>query len=190
MHRVDFHAVDARILQELGALGKRVDDFADLRFGHFAGRELIRPAVGRGARAGGDLVEIHERFADDAQHGIVVEHFHHRADGKRATEARRQLHKQLRAGLVEFGHPCLEVVEHFLVLVQPLAAHGIVDRLAARQQQTDVVLGDFHDEARADLVEVIVNFHPAEQIGAAHTGQHDAVFDLAAADFPRGKQGR
>ena len=190
MHGVHLHAVHARVLQELRALGERLDELMDLCLRHFARGQFIRPAVGRGTCGRGDLVEIHKRLADSTQHRIVIQHLHHGTDREGTAEPRRQLHEQLCAGLMKLGHPLFEIGKHFFVFVQPLSAHRIVDRLAARQQQTDVVFGNFHDEVCASLVEVIVDLHPAEQIRAAHARQDDAVLDVAIADFPRCKQRR
>ena len=185
--RVDLDAVDARVLQELGALGKRVDEFLDLRLRHLARRDLVRPAVGRRAGRGRDLIEIHERLGDGAQRLVRVELFHHLRDGEAPAEARRQLDEQLRARLVELRHPFGQILVHLLVLVQPLAVHRVIDRLTAGQDETGVVLCRLENEARAVLVKM-VDLHPAEQVGAAHAGEHDAVFDLHLADLPRREQ--
>ena len=57
---VNFYAVDARILQKLRALGKRVDKLLNFFLRHLARRQLVRPPVGRRAGRGRDLVEIHD----------------------------------------------------------------------------------------------------------------------------------
>ena len=188
VHGMDLHAVDARVLQELRAFGERVNEFLNFRLRHLARRQLIRPPVGRRAGRGRDLVEIHDRLRQHAQHGIVVELFHHLGHGKAPAEARRQLHEQLRARLMELRHPLCQIVVHLLILVQPLAVHRIIHRLTAGQDKTGIVFRNFKDKARAVLVKM-VPFHPAEQIRAAHAGEHDAVLELDLADLPRRQQG-
>ena len=187
VHRVHLHAVHARRLEQCGALGKRIDDRLNLRLRHLAGGHPVGPAVFRRAGGGGDLVEVHEGPGENAQRRVGVEHFHHAADGEGAPKARRQLNEQLRSGLVELRHPARQLVEHPRVLVQPLAEHGVVHRLAARQHQTDVVFRHLHQEVRTGAVKV-VHLHPAKQIRSAHRGHDNAVFDFDLPDFPRGKQ--
>ena len=185
--RVDLHAVDAGVLQELCGLGKRVDHLLNFRLRHLAGRHLVRPAVRRRAGRGCDLVEIHERLGDGAQRLVGVELFHHLRDGKAAAEAGRQLDEQLRARLMELRHPFGQIVIHLFVLVQPLAVHRVIDRLTAGQDKTSVVFCYLENEARAVFVKM-VDLHPAKQVRAAHARQNDAVFDLYLTDLPRRQQ--
>ncbi len=84
---------------------------------------------------------------------------------------------------MELRHPFLEVCVHLLVLVKPLAEHGIVDRLTAGQHKPRVVLSDFHDELRSGLVEV-VHLHPSEQVSPAHGCKDYPVLYLNVADLP------
>ena len=88
---------------------------------------------------------------------------------------------------MEFRHPLCQIVVHFLVLVQPLAVHWVIHRLTTGQDKTGVVFRNLQNEARAVLVKM-VPFHPAEQVCAAHAGEHDAVLDLDLADLPRRQQ--
>ena len=87
---------------------------------------------------------------------------------------------------MELGHPLCQLFIHLFVFVEPLTEHRVVDRLTSRHDKTRIVFCDFHDKARAVLVEMVL-FHPAEKIGAAHARQHYAVFDLTVADLPRRK---
>ena len=181
---VNLNAVNACVLEHLCALCERIDKLLDFSLGHLSRGNFIRPAVGRGARGSRDLVEIHEGLAEDSQRGVGVELLHHFADGEGTAEACGQLNEELRAGLVELGSPLFEVGIHLLVLVEPLAEHGVVDRLTSGENKTRVVLRDFHDKACAVFIEVVL-LHPSEEVGAAHAREHDAVLDLAVADLPR-----
>ena len=181
---VNLNAVNARFLEHSRALRKCVDHLRYLGLCHLPRGYLVGPAVGRGARGGGDSVKIHEGLAENSQRGVGVELLHHFADGEGAAEARGQLNKELCAGLVELGSPLFEVGVHLLVLVEPLAEHGIVDRLTAGENKTYVVFCYFHDKACAVFIEVVL-LHPSEEVGAAHAREHDAVLDFAVADLPR-----
>ena len=64
-----------------------------------------------------------------------------------------------------------------------MTEHGVINGLTAGENKSDVVFRDFHDEARTFFVEV-VDFHPAEKVGAAHGGEDDSVLYFAVAYFP------
>ena len=85
---------------------------------------------------------------------------------------------------MELRHPLCQITEHFLILMQPLTQHRVVDRLTAGKHKTSVVFRNPHYELGTCLIEVIL-FHPAEEVGSSHAGKHYPVFDFTAADFPR-----
>ena len=87
---------------------------------------------------------------------------------------------------MKFGHPLFQILKHFLVLVQPLPEHRVVNGLTSRHNKPGVVLCNFHDEARAVFVEMVL-LHPAEEVCSAHACQHKAVFYLTVTYLPRCK---
>lgn len=184
---MDLYAVHARFLEQQRALGKGVHELADLPHGHLAGGDLVAPAVGRGAGRGRDLVQVQHWLGEHPQEGVGVQRLHQGADAEGTAKASGELDEQLSPGLVELGQPGFQLIVHLLVLVEPLAEHGVIHRLAARQHKPDVVLRDRLDELRAGFVKVVL-FQPAEQVGPAHRGEDDAVLDLDRADLPRGKE--
>ena len=100
------------------------------------------------------------------------------------------LNEQLAAGLVVLFHVGLELLEHLVVLPQPLAAgdtEGIAHALHTGEDKADAVLCSVEQEVSGFLIEV-VGLQPAEQGGAAHGALNDAVLDLYVTDLPRGKE--
>ena len=188
MNGVYLNSVNARVTEHFRAFCERFDKFVDLLDRHLPRRNFVRPTVGRGTCGGGYFIKIHERLADGSQKFVGIQFFHHFADRERPSEARRQLNKKFRPGLMEFGHPFFQIFIHLFVLVKPLPEHGVIDRLTSRHNKTCVVLRDFHDEARAVFVEMVL-FHPAEEIRSAHARQNKAVLDLAISDLPRCEEG-
>ena len=184
---MDFYAVNACVLEHFGAFRKCVHKFLDFSLCHLSRRNFIRPAVGRRACGSGYFVKVHKRLAENPQSFVRIELFHHFANGKGPAEACRKLNKELCARFMKFGHPFFQVVVHLFVLVEPLTEHRVVYRLTSGHYKTCVVLCDFHNEACAVLIEMVV-FHPAEKVGAAHTCEHNPVLDFTVTYFPRGKQ--
>ena len=191
MHGVDFHTVNAGVHEHLRGLAESVDHLVDLFSRQRAGLDLRIPAVGGLGGGSAAVVHVQNALGDGAKR-LLLEHIdHHLVDRHAAAHAGGELDEELRTRLVEFGHPLGELAEHTLVLIQPVTAgnaHRVAHALHAGQHQTDVVLGAVEQMIRRFLVEV-AGLQPAEQGCAAHRHLHNAVFDLAVADFPRGKQG-
>ena len=187
MNRMNLNTVYPRIHQHSRAFCKGIDKLLNLRNGHFPGRDLVRPAVRRRTCGGGNLVEIHKWFAQNTESLVCVQFFHHRAYCKRSSETCGQLYEKLCAGLVKFRHPFFEILVHFLVFVKPLSEHGIIHRLTSGHHKPGIVFGDLKNKPCAVPVKMVL-FHPAEKVRPPHTRQHNTVFDLAFAYFPRGKK--
>ena len=188
MHGMDLHTVNAGVLAHLGGLGESLHHLLDLLAGQGAGGVILLPAVG-GFRAGSAAVFHIQEGACHLTHGLVPEqHDHHVVDGHGAAEAGGQLHEQLGTGLVELGHPLSQVLEHFLVLIQPAFTHGVAHALHTGQYQAHVFLGTVENMVRSFLVKM-AGLQPAKQGCTAHRGLHDAVFNLHIADLPRRKEG-
>ena len=186
MNRMDFYSVDTGFFQQYCGLGKRIHKLLNLFFCHFPGRNLITPAV-RGWRCRSrNLVQIHKRLCDRTDHRIGIDIFHHLGNRETPAKSCRQLYKQFGSGRMEFRHPAGQIAVHLLIFVQPLTAHRIVYRLAARKHQTCIVLGDIVDKLCTGFIEMVF-FHPSEQIGAAHGSQYDTVFNFTVPNLPGGK---
>ena len=152
---------------DIPAFRKRFHKLVYLFHGHRSRRHFVRPTVrGRACRRG-YFVEVHKRLADNSQKLVCIKFFHHFAYCERTSESRRQLHEKFCTRLMKFGHPLFQILKHFLVLVQPLPEHRVVNGLTSRHNKPGVVLCNFHDEARAVFVEMVL-LHPAEEVCAAH----------------------
>ena len=186
MHSVNLNTVNACVLEHLCALCECVNKLLDFLLSQGSRRNLIRPAVWRGACRSRDHIKIHKRLAENLKHRIGEKGLHHGADCERTAEACGKLNKKLCARLVELGHPLFEIIVHLLVLVQPLTEHRVINGLTAGENKSDVVLGDFHNELCAVFIEMVL-FHPSEKVGAAHARQNYTVLDFAITDLPRRK---
>ena len=90
---------------------------------------------------------------------------------------------------MELDHVLLELLEHSLVLVQPMTAghtHGVTDTLHAGEDKANALLGSLEQEVSSFLIEV-AGLEPAKQGRAAHGALDNAVLDLYIADLERGK---
>ena len=191
MNGVDLHTVNAGVHEQLRGLAEGIDHLMDLFLRQRAGLDFGIPAVGGLGGGSADIFHIQNALGDGAER-LLLEHVdHHLVDGHAAAHAGGELDEELRARLVEFGHPLGELAEHALVLIQPVTAgnaHRVAHALHAGQHQTDVVLGAVEDVVCRFLIEV-AGLQPAEEGRAAHGNLDNAVFDLAVADLPRSKQG-
>ena len=186
MHGVYLDAVDAGLAQQAGGLAEGLGALLDLGHGQRAGLVVLLPAVRRGGGACAQIFGVHDKLARFSESRVVKHHAHQVVDAHGAAAARRQLHEQLGAGLVEVDHVLLELLKHALVGIEPAVAHDVAHPLHAGEYQADVVARSLQQEVSRFLVEV-ARLHPAEQRGSAH-GTHDkAVLDLYIADFPRCK---
>ena len=188
---VDLHTVNAGIHKHLRGLAKGLDHFADLFLCQRTGLDLRIPAVGGLGGGRADILDVQNALGNGAKR-LLLKHIDHQlVDRHAAAHAGGELDEELGARLMEFRHPLGKLAEHTLVLIEPVTAgnaHRVAHALHAGQHQTDVVLGAVEDVIRRFLVEV-ARLQPAEEGRAAHRHLHDAVFDLAVADLPRGKQG-
>ena len=124
----------------------------DLLHGQGPGGDFVRPAVGGRTGGGRDPVQVHDRLCGCPKGPVLPEFFHDFGNGKASAEARRQLDKEPGSRLMKLRHPGRQVLKHLFILIEPLAVHGIPDRLAARQDQARIVLCRFQDEAGAVLL--------------------------------------
>ena len=184
---VDFHAVDACFLAQSGGLAEGLDDFLNLLQGHLRAGNTLSPTGGEDRGAGHLVVGVQNGLCQYPQHGIFVQVYHLVGNTPGAAHTGGNLHEQLGAGGVDLLHVRLQLPEHLLVLVQPAAADGVPDGGNAGDNQSHIVLCPLQEEVGRFLVKV-VGLHPAEQRGAAHGAQDDAVLDFHIPDFPGGKQ--
>ena len=184
---MDLHAVHARLLAQQRRLGEGRHDLLDLGHRHFGAGDPLRPAGGQRAGAGQLVVGVQDGFGQHPQHRVFVQRQHLVRNAPGPAHAGGELHEQLGAGGVDLLHIRFQFPEHLFVLVQPPPADGIPDGGDAGNDQAHVVARPLQKEGGGLLVEV-VGFHPAEQRGAAHGAEHDAVLDLHIADLPGGKQ--
>ena len=190
VHGVDLDAVDAGGAQLLGGLAEGVDHVLDLLDRQRAGHDVLLPAVRHLGRGGADVLHVHDGAGDLVEDVVLGQLRHPAVDGHGAAHAGGELDEQLCARLMELDHVLFELLEHLVVLVQPLTAgdaQRVADALHAGQDQAHAVLCAVEQEVSCFLVEV-VRLHPAEQGRAAHGTLHDAVFDLHIADLPGGEQ--
>ena len=90
---------------------------------------------------------------------------------------------------MELHHVLLQLLEHLVVLIQPLSAGDtqlVSDTLHTGQDQAHAVLCSVEQEVSGFLIEVI-RLQPAEEGGAAHGALDDAVLYFHIADFPGSK---
>ena len=120
---------------------------------------------------------------------MLCQNGHPAVDGHGTSHTSGQLNEQLCPGLMELYHVFLQLLEHLVVLVQPLSAGNaqlVSDALHTGQDETDAVLGSVEQEVGRFLIEV-VGLQPTEQGSAAHGALDDAVLYFHIADFPGSK---
>ena len=187
---VDLDAVDAGSAQLLGGLAEGVHHVLDLLDGQRAGHDVFLPAVRDLGSGGADVLHVDDGADDLVEEVVLGQHRHPAVDRHGAAHAGGELDEELCTGLVELDHVLLELLEHLVVLVQPLTAgdtQRIADALHAGQDQAHAVLCAVEQEVSCFLVKV-VRLHPAEQGRAAHGALDNAVFHLDIADLPGGEQ--
>ena len=187
VHGVHLDAVHPRLLAKAGGLGKSIDELLYLLLGERAAGGVLRPARGKFARRGADMLYVNHGFEQRAQK-LALEHGSERVgDGERTPETRGQLHEQLCARLMYLVHELLELFEFFPALIEPLAADRVPKGRDPGNDESHVVFGDLGKKICRFLVEMI-GLHPAEQRRPAH-GAHDyPVFDLHLSYLPRGEE--
>ena len=187
---VDLDAVDAGSAQLLGGLAEGAHHVLDLLDGQRAGHDVFLPAVRDLGSGGADVLHVDDGAGDLVEEVVLGQHRHPAVDRHGTAHAGGELDEELCTGLVELDHVLLELLEHLVVLVQPLTAgdaQRIADALHAGQDQAHAVLRAVEQEVSCFLVKV-VRLHPAEQGRAAHGALDNAVFHLDIADLPGGEQ--
>ena len=190
MNGVDLNTVNTGVSQLLRSLTESFDHLVDLFDGHGTGLDILGPAVRGSGSGSAGVLNVNDGGSELVEEVVLCENGHPAVDSHGTAEACCQLNEQLAAGLVVLFHVGLELLEHLVVLPQPLAAgdtEGIAHTLHTGEDKADAVLCSVEQEVSGFLIEV-VGLQPAEQGGAAHGALNDAVLDLYVTDLPRGKE--
>ena len=172
MDSVDLNAVNTGLAQLLGGLAEGVDHLLDLLNGQGAGGNILCPAVGDLGGSGAAVLNVNDGAGDLVEQVVLMQNGHPAVDSHGAAHTGSQLNKQLCTGLVELNHVLLELLEHKVVLIQPLSAGDtklVFDTLHTGQDKANAVLCAVKQEVSSLLVEM-VGLQPTEKGGAAHGG--------------------
>ena len=186
MDGMDLNAVDPGLSQTLGGLTEGFHHLLDLGHGERTGLHVLGPAVGGGGGRGAAVLHVHYGAGQLVEYIVLGQHGHPAVDGHGAAHAGGQLDKQLSPGFMELYHILLQLLEHLVVLVQPLSAGDtqlVPDTLHTGQDQAHAVLRSVEQEVGRFLIEVVW-LQPTEQGSAAHGALDDAVLYFHIADFP------
>ena len=190
MHRMNFHAIYACCLAEFCSLCKSIHDFFDFLHGHGTGCHLVRPAGRKFTRAGRLVRDIDNRLDNVTDYRCIMQHYQRSRNGPGTAHTCCNLNEQLGSGLMDFVHKFLQLIKHLLILPQPLAHIGGLDRCNTGNDQAYIIVSTFQEEFRCFLIKMVsCMFHPSEEGGSAHRTQYNSVLDFQVSDFPRGKQG-
>ena len=121
MYRVHLDTVHSGVLAELGGLGEGLYHLVNLFCGEGAGYAAVLPAVGCGAGAGGKVAYVQYGLHHCGEGLVVHGLYHYVVYCQGAAKACGELYEHLAAGLVEFLHEVLQLVELALALIKPLA---------------------------------------------------------------------
>jgi len=189
VHRVYLHAVHPCVAAELSGLGEGLDDLVDLLHRHLGAFNIGSPAGGLGAGTGQFVAGVNDGLDQGAGELVLVQGAHQLGDGPGAAHTCGQLDEELGAGLVDLLHKDTEIVEHLLVLPEPLAPEGVAEGGNAGDDQANVVLCALEEEFCGFPVKLAAGeLEPAEEGSAPHGTEDNAVFDFHIADLPRGKE--
>ena len=186
---VDLNTVNTGVTEELCGLTESFDHLVDLLNGHGTGGELLCPTVRSLGSGCAGVLNIDYGACKLVQEVVLCENYHPGGNCHGTAKAAGQLDEELCAGLMELDHVLLELLEHSLVLVQPMTAghtHGVTDTLHAGEDKANALLGSLEQEVSSFLIEV-AGLEPAKQGSAAHGALDNAVLDLYIADLERGK---
>ena len=180
------NAVDPGLSQTLGGLTEGFHHLLDLGHGERTGLHVLSPAVGGGGGGGAAVLHVHYGAGQLVEYIVLGQNGHPAVDGHGAAHAGGQLDEQLCPGLVELHHVLLQLLEHLVILIQPLSAGNaqlVPDTLHAGQDETYTVLGPVEQEVCRFFIEVVW-LQPTEQGSAAHGALDYAVLYFHIADFP------
>ena len=189
VNSVNLNAVNACVAEELCGLTESLDHLVNLLNGHGTGGQFLCPTVRSLGSGSASILNVNDGACELVEEVVLSKNYHPGGNCHGTAEAACQLDEELCAGLVELDHVLFELLEHSLVLVQPMTAghtHSVTDTLHTGKDEAYALLGSLEQEVSCFLVEV-AGLKPAKQGSTAHRTLDNAVLDLYIADLERGK---
>ena len=189
VYGVYLNAVNARLLTKLRGLCESLDYLVYLLDSHLGAFDVVCPSR-RLRRGRCELVRgVYDRLDEHSCKFILMERRNQLCYRPGASHSCGKLNEKLCSRLMYLVHKDLKLLEHLLVLPEPLSPEGVAQRRDAGNYKSYVVIRSLKEELCSFLIEVAARkLKPTEKRGAAHRTHNYSVLYLYVADLPRGKQ--